>query len=610
MASKVGLTLEQTPTWAVAVVCFVLVAISVVIEHIIHLVGEWLTKRNKKALYEALEKIKSGQGPISGICVSKAIGATWHPCSKRQENKYQGVTKKYSGDNSRRNLLAFLEDTGENQRRVLASPKDDKCGAKGQVPFVSTYGIHQLHIFIFVLAVFHVLYCLITLALGQAKMKKWKSWEMETRTTEYQFTHDNAPAGSGRPIDLDVEGDNSNTDTRDQSHGVKEAGQEGDAPKTTDRSGYHNEDDLQGSREVQVHKRDNVWEKAFELLEQLSHSSLDLACFFRQFVRSIAKVDYLTLRHGFIIAHLAPQGQTNFDFQKYIQRSLEEDFKVVVGIRLVLLFVATLHPTDGIILLVGTKLQVIITKMGLRIAERGGVVKGTPVVEPGDELFWFNRPRLLLYLIHFVLFQNAFQLAFFAWAWYEFGLRSCFHENVVDIVIRLTMGVVIQILCSYVTLPLYALVTQMGTTMKPTIFNEKVAKALRNWHYNAKKHIKQNNRLTDGSVPPSPSRPVIHQHGMSPVHLLRHYRSSEIDSVHTTSRNSHFDNEYSENEGSFSPSHSCHHDDAPPRSHHGRNRDLEVQPETEGQEMSSFPPDPHAHHEIDIPSAGFRGARI
>ncbi|CAL5387969.1 unnamed protein product [Camellia sinensis] len=583
MASKVGLTLEQTPTWAVAVVCFVLVAISVVIEHIIHLVGEWLTKRNKKALYEALEKIKSelmllgfmsllltvGQGPISGICVSKAIGATWHPCSKRQENKYQGVTKKYSGDNSRRNLLAFLEDTGENQRRVLASPKDDKCGAKGQVPFVSTYGIHQLHIFIFVLAVFHVLYCLITLALGQAKMKKWKSWEMETRTTEYQFTHD------------------------------------------PERFRYTRETTF-GRRHL------NFWSNSPILLW--------IACFFRQFVRSIAKVDYLTLRHGFIIAHLAPQGQTNFDFQKYIQRSLEEDFKVVVGISpLIWLFAVLflLFNTHGlysylwlpfiplmIILLVGTKLQVIITKMGLRIEERGGVVKGTPVVEPGDELFWFNRPRLLLYLIHFVLFQNAFQLAFFAWAWYEFGLRSCFHENVVDVVIRLTMGVVIQILCSYVTLPLYALVTQMGTTMKPTIFNEKVAKALRNWHYNAKKHIKQNNRLTDGSVTPSPSRPVIPQHGMSPVHLLRHYRSSEIDSVHTTSRNSHFDNEYSENEGSFSPSHSCHHDDAPPRSHHGRNRDLEVQPETEGQEMSSFPPDPHAHHEIDIPSAGFRRARI
>lgn len=77
----------------------------------------------------------------------------------------------------------------------------------------------------------------------------------------------------------------------------------------------------------------------------------------------------MTLRHGFIIvspqaeynflviyflnviellelplflfwhkqAHLAPQSQTHFDFQKYIKRSLEEDFKVVVGIRWVLL---------------------------------------------------------------------------------------------------------------------------------------------------------------------------------------------------------------------------------------------------------------------------------
>ena len=56
---------------------------------------------------------------------------------------------------------------------------------------------------------------------------------------------DNAPAGSGRPIDLNVEGDDRNTETHNQSHGVKDAGQEGDAPKTTDRSGYYNEDELQ-----------------------------------------------------------------------------------------------------------------------------------------------------------------------------------------------------------------------------------------------------------------------------------------------------------------------------------------------------------------------------
>ena len=53
-------SLEQTPTWAVAVVCFVLVLISIIIEYILHLIGKWLKGRNKRALYEALEKIKSG----------------------------------------------------------------------------------------------------------------------------------------------------------------------------------------------------------------------------------------------------------------------------------------------------------------------------------------------------------------------------------------------------------------------------------------------------------------------------------------------------------------------------------------------------------------------
>jgi hypothetical protein len=39
-----------------------------------------------------------------------------------------------------------------------------------KVALVSTEGIHQLHIFVFVLAVFHVLYCVTTLALGKAKV--------------------------------------------------------------------------------------------------------------------------------------------------------------------------------------------------------------------------------------------------------------------------------------------------------------------------------------------------------------------------------------------------------------------------------------------------------
>ncbi|XP_030452399.1 MLO-like protein 6 [Syzygium oleosum] len=525
-----GRSLEETPTWAVAVVCFVLVLISIIIEYIIHLIGKWLTKRNKKALYEALEKIKSelmllgfisllltvGQGPISDICISESLGATWHPCSHKQESKMNTDDQEDedADHGRRRRLLVSLSNTTQasfghqNARRGLAAAGYDKCSPKGKVPFVSKDGIHQLHIFIFVLAVFHVLYCIITLALGSAKMRKWKAWEKETKTVDYQFSHD--------PERFRF--------ARDTSFGRRHL---------------------------------SFW----------SHSTvlLWIVCFFRQFVRSVPKVDYLTLRHGFVIAHLAPQSHAKFDFQKYIKRTLEEDFKVVVGISPIVWLFAIfflLSNTHGaysylwlpflplvIILLVGTKLQVIITKMGLSIQERGQVVKGTPVVKPGDDLFWFNRPRILLYLIHFVLFQNAFQLAFFAWTWYEFGLRSCFHDKLEDVIIRISMGVLIQILCSYVTLPLYALVTQMGSNMKPTIFNDRVANALRNWHQSAKKHLKQNH----GSVTPFSSRPGTPSRGMSPVHLLQHYKS-ELDSVQTTPRTSNFGNEGSETNGPNSPS--------------------------------------------------------
>ncbi|KAL7198152.1 hypothetical protein ACSBR2_020636 [Camellia fascicularis] len=478
-----------------------------------------------------------GQGPISNICIPKSVGAKWHPCSKSREDT---STTTEAG---RRRLLAASSATGSfrhilDEAAPAAATSTNKCGTN-EVPFVSAEGIHQLHIFIFVLAVFHVLYCVLTMALGRLKMRRWKSWEKETRTVEYQFSHD---------------------------------------PER-----------FRFARETSFGRRHlSFWTKNPVLIW--------IVCFFRQFVRSVPKVDYLTLRHGFIMAHLAPQSHSKFDFQKYINRSLEEDFKVVVGISPPIWFFAVvflLFNTHGlysylwlpfipliIILLVGTKLQVIITKMGLNIQERGEVVKGVPVVQPGDDLFWFNRPRLILYLINFVLFQNAFQLAFFAWTVYEFGIRSCFHEHLEDVIIRISMGVIIQILCSYVTLPLYALVTQMGSTMKPTIFNERVAAALRNWHHTARKHIKEIQK--SGTVTPMSSRPATPSHHMSPVYLLRHHKSEMSDSLHTSPNATNFNAEHWDTDGSASPSyHNPHHyqsggGDDGSLSHHHHHHNIEL----------------------------------
>ncbi|XP_038892538.1 MLO-like protein 6 [Benincasa hispida] len=521
-------TLEDTSTWAVAVVCFFLVVISIFIEHVIHLTGKWLEKRHKPALVEALEKVKAelmllgfisllltvGQDAVTQICVSKELAKTWLPCAAKAKAGVK-VAK-----NSRLKLFEFL-DPDYGSRRILASKGDDACAKRGQLAFVSAYGIHQLHIFIFVLAVFHVLYCIITLAFGRTKMSKWKAWEDETKTIEYQYYNDPARFRFAR-------------------------------------------DTTFGRRHLSFWSRTPI--------------SLWIVCFFRQFFGSVTKVDYMTLRHGFIVAHLAPGSEVKFDFHKYISRSLEDDFKVVVGISpamwlFAVLFILT--NTNGwysylwlpfisliIILLVGTKLHVIITQMGLTIQERGHVVKGVPVVQPRDDLFWFGRPQLILFLIHFVLFMNAFQIAFFAWTTYAFKWRACFHQRIEDIVIRLSMGVIIQVLCSYVTLPLYALVTQMGSNMRPTIFNDRVATALKNWHHSAKKNMKH--QRNPDSTSPFSSRPTTPTHGMSPIHLLHKHQHGSTSPRLSDAEPDRWDME-----------------ELPPSSHHNRAHDHQEQERSE-----------------------------
>ncbi|QCE07959.1 mlo protein [Vigna unguiculata] len=544
--------LETTPTWVIAIVCFVMLAISILIEHSIEELGKWLKKKHKKPLHEALEKVKGElmllgfisfllvvfEDRITSICISETVASTWNPCdsdykSKGPEDYVDKCAKKVSTINTLSYIFCLFY--------------------KGKVAFMSKYGIHQLHIFVFVLAIFHILQCIITLTLGRTKMSVWRKWEDETKSLEHQF--------------------------------------------------YHDPERFRFARDTTFGRRHlNSWSKSPILLWIVS--------FCRQFYGSVNKVDYMALRHGFIVAHLTPASETKFDFQNYIKRTLDEDFAVVVGISPTIWLFAVLTLltyTNGwysylwlpfipliTILLVGTKLQMIITDMALRIQDRGEVVKGAPVVEPGDELFWFNRPRLVLFLIHLVLFQNAFQLAFFAWSTYDngFKINSCFHRTAADIVIRLTMGVLTQVLCSYVTLPLYALVTQMGSTMKPTIFKDNVASALKNWHHTAKKHLKHNKDSTSNT--PFSSRPGTPTHGMSPVHLL-HKHPRHSDSPLVSPRTSNYENNQWDVEGSHSPSHHA--------------RDVDHEETMQMQPPAAELPPIRTQHEINIALSEFSFGR-
>ncbi|XP_072083152.1 MLO-like protein 14 isoform X1 [Arachis hypogaea] len=133
-----------------------------------------------------------------------------------------------------------------------------------------------------------------------------------------------------------------------------------------------------------------------------------------------------------------------------------------------------------LVLLVGTKLQHVIATLALENAGITGYFSGSKL-RPRNELFWFNKPELLLSLIHFILFQNAFKLASFFWFWWQFGYNSCFIRNHLLVYLRLILGFAGQFLCSYSTLPLYALLTQMGTNYKAALIPERIRETIHGW---------------------------------------------------------------------------------------------------------------------------------
>ncbi|KAK3198271.1 hypothetical protein Dsin_021686 [Dipteronia sinensis] len=476
--SEEGTTLEYTPTWVVAALCTVIVAISLGVERLLHFLGKHLKRKQQKPLYEALQKVKEElmllgfisllltvfQNVISKMCVSPEYLDNLLPC-KRTEAAAEGHESNAATTSHFQTV--FAASISGKARRLLAESSASEtgyCSQKGKTPLLSVEALHHLHIFIFVLAIVHVTFCVLTVVFGGARIRQWKRWETSI------------------------------------------------AKETLDSEKFLKKD------VTHVHQHPFIIEHFLGIgkdsaLLGWAHS------FFKQFYASVTKADYVTLRLGFIMTHC--RGSPKFNFHRYMIRALEDDFKRVVGISWYLwIFVVIflLLNVNGwhtyfwiafipfiLLLAVGAKLEHVISQLAHEVAEKHIAIEGDLVVQPSDEHFWFNRPRIVLFLIHFILFQNSFEIAFFFWIWVQYGFDSCIMGQVRYIVPRLIIGVIIQVLCSYSTLPLYAIVTQMGTSFKKEVFDEHVQVGLIGWaqKVKGKKGLKAD---TEGSTTHATSR--------------------------------------------------------------------------------------------------------
>ncbi|XP_020395153.1 MLO-like protein 1 isoform X5 [Zea mays] len=449
--------LQYTPTWIVAAVCSIIVLISLAAERGLHHLGKTLKKNHQRPLYEALLKVKEElmllgfisllltvlQGTIQRTCIPPSWTDYMLPCQRPGHDEAPAAAASMAARFVAADILG-----GISWARVLsegegAAAQAGLCEKEGKVPLLSLEALHQLHIFIFVLAVSHVFFCASTMLPGCAKIRKWKKWEEEIQ----KIAAENGP-----------------------------------------------------KKVLPMHQVSFIRER-YKGIGTDSKTLCWLHSFRKQFYGSVAKSDYAAMRLGFIMTHC--RGNLKFDFHRYMVRVLESDFKKIVGtswhlwifvVIFLLLNVNGLHAYFWIaflplvlLLAVGTKLEHVIAQLAYDVAEKQTAIEGDLVVTPSDQHFWFGRPRIILHLIHFILFQNAFELAFFFWILMTYGLESCFMDHIGFLVPRLVLGVVIQLLCSYSTLPLYAIVTQMGSYYKKEIFNEHVQQGVLGWAQKAKK---------------------------------------------------------------------------------------------------------------------------
>ncbi|PKA54385.1 MLO-like protein 12 [Apostasia shenzhenica] len=412
---------------------------------------QFVGKAKRKSLNEAIYQLKSGLRSFGFISLLLTM-------------VNQPVSKLCISTNLTNTFLPCIDDQKSNPdagsgRSRTEDIEEDTCPA-GKVPLLSPRGTQHLQTLIFMLAIFHVTSSLFTLLLGEIKMKRWELWEKETQTLDHKLYKD--------------------------------------------------------TRRFQLVKETTFGKRHLTFWSNNSHLRL-IVCFLRQFVGSVTKADYFALRKGFINAHFG--SNVAYNFHKYLRRSLDKDFKDLVTISFpiwayVVLFV--LFSANGfyayywhsfiplaVLLIIGAKLETTITNMCLRSTSKETVIiTGEFSVEPNDELFWFGSPRWFLHAIQFILIENSFQVAFIVWDLYTFGLHSCLHRKTVNLVISLGVSLLVQFLSAYVTLPLYALVSQMGSSMKETVLTDKVVLGLKNWHDMAKRSLSSTNEAI--TAPSSP----------------------------------------------------------------------------------------------------------
>ncbi|KAK3254648.1 hypothetical protein CYMTET_36143, partial [Cymbomonas tetramitiformis] len=440
--------------WRIGVLFLGFIIISFFLEKGMHSIEGYLKKRKLKALKHSFHKVQAELTMLGCISLLLVI----------LEDLLRDSC--IVGHGRRRNLLTdanHTDDHGDDHSSSHDSSTDSDCD-----PFWTQHIVHQVHIFLFVLSATHILYAGISFSISMYKIKQWRRWEAMAISGEYVA-----------PICEELVGEF-----------PRETWKQLTLSFTAQFSSHINEEVYILLRRLFISRTRVPTDFNFAAFVQLSMQE--------ELSNVIAMEWPMFLMAGVVI--LVP----NFIRLQYWLPGVGLTITTIMGMKLVIVTMqmarytwyrenndadnsvaatndgaplsaeseAEAETDDGTMPSGGPKLQVRLSTICGATGNSDDNVLDPDYVLDARDLFWFRKPRIMLLVFQYTLFENSLSMAAILFTlWQEPSYMSAFEFGGLAAIL-MVVDFIVMVHAAAVVLPCYALAATVGSHCLESIQKE------------------------------------------------------------------------------------------------------------------------------------------
>eukprot|EP00892_Ulva_mutabilis_P008977 jgi/Ulvmu1/6451/UM003_0081.1 len=182
----------EVATWRVVTLFLVIVAVDTAWEFLDEFVTHRLQTRMHVGLMHAWEQLKFETMALGLISLLLVVGEEQllricinSPDKGKDSYGHDTAAEDAQYDHAGAPVEAYdaLHDDGHHRRRLMGSGGGDSC-PDGEEPLWESELIHKAHILIFLIAVCHIAYAMVSIALSMASMRRWHKFEQRVNGGE------------------------------------------------------------------------------------------------------------------------------------------------------------------------------------------------------------------------------------------------------------------------------------------------------------------------------------------------------------------------------------------------------------------------------------------